>query len=172
MDIPHYVYRDDGIYGICPEMKEIDAKIGPYFGRVSVAPDLLYINNIYTALRANCSSIEEMFKSPNGHNLIARRVQYLTQAVESMLSPLSNTEAFALLEQKLSILESTYSNLISETHSNLISSFNINIFSPTEQPYQFDPPPPNVIQPELLSNRNLVPQVPTPSSQQPSNSSV
>lgn len=122
MDIPHYVYRDDSIYSLCPEMKDIDAKLGPYFGKGTLAQLSDEIIDIYKQIKETNTHEEMCNSNLYTKSILYSYVSYLTIKIEKLLNPLSNTEAFSLLDQKINILENTYSNLISSSQQTSNSS--------------------------------------------------
>jgi len=116
-----YLYRKIGFYNAFPDIKEIDCKIGSLFAKTGPHIDDPSIIDIYKNEVSKFSSIEEMYKNINSNIILCRYVNFLTAKIDSSLNTASNTEAFSLLEQKINILESAYSNLVasSQQTSNL-----------------------------------------------------
>ncbi len=92
------------LYSIIPELHDLDVNC-PILGS---EPNIYEIKNEYTSQLSNCSSINELLsKNPN---IILSYISALEKNIVLKSYPTSNIDSYII--QKISILESTYSNLM------------------------------------------------------------
>jgi hypothetical protein len=94
------------LYSFIPELQTIDQNIGP----VILQKNIDYITAQYSAELSNSSSIEDLFrKNPN---IVFSYASALENKFIIAKMPDRNSNVAALISQKISLLNTAYSNLI------------------------------------------------------------
>jgi hypothetical protein len=94
------------LYSILPELQEIDRNIGP----VMLQSNIDTIKAQYSSELINSASFDDLFiKNPN---IVFNYVSVLENQLMIAKMPDRNSNVASLVTQKISILESAYSNLV------------------------------------------------------------
>ena len=105
--VPQYIFRDEYLYAIIPELKEVDMNIGPTLNQ-----KLKSAKTDYEDALANTKSFTDLY---NSEPLVVNEyIRYLEHNIMMRASPAFTSNAIPYYTaQKVSLLESTYSNLFS-----------------------------------------------------------
>ena len=94
------------LYIFLPELQAIDSNIGP----VMLQTNIDYIKGQYSSELSNAGSFDDLFiKNPN---IVFNYVSVLENQLVTAKMPNRNSNVLSLVTQKISILETTYSNLM------------------------------------------------------------
>lgn len=102
MAAPPYVWRNSLLYSKIPELEQIDLDIGSMY---SIQVDDT-TSNEYTQTLSNCGSFSNLFTQ--NKFIVSRYILFLES---SIMSSKSKPDVINLIEQKVRLLESAYSNL-------------------------------------------------------------
>jgi len=105
--VPQYIFRDEYLYAIIPELKEVDMNIGPTLNQ-----NINLAKTAYEEALANATSLTDLYNSDP--LVVNNYIRYLEQNIMMRASPAFTSNAIPYYTaQKVSLLESTYSNLFS-----------------------------------------------------------
>lgn len=101
------------LYSILPELQGIDSNIGP----VMLQTNIDYIKAQYSSELSNAGSFDVLLtRNPN---IVFNYVSVLENQLVTAKMPDRNSNITSLVTQKISILETTYSNLIQSSMQSL-----------------------------------------------------
>jgi hypothetical protein len=94
------------IYSILPELQELDKNIGP----IMLQNNIDTLKSKYFEQLSNCSSLSELLlQNPT---IVFNYIGTLESQIVSNNNPIYNSVNSSYISQKISILESAYSNLV------------------------------------------------------------
>jgi|APCry1669190288_1035285.scaffolds.fasta_scaffold131117_2 hypothetical protein len=103
--VPQYVWREN-LYTVAPELRDVDTQIAKH----GLVPGN-YDKEEYIFELSKAGTFSNLYSTSNGVSFVNSYITFLEKGIVSLSSNISG-DALPLIEQKIQILETIYSNLL------------------------------------------------------------